>query len=199
MLKMQTEFLNAFAETVGVQSSGHRARTFGSPRKGSESSVGHPQVCFYKKSLTRAQDWCTLTSHPDESQECASASPSPPLFLGCTNSQWFVKPFVFYFKAQGSITLWPLEVFQIPVKPQPEISYFLFIWNVQNNASYLLSLCIVHKAMDHWLISVSHLLGLFFLSYLIFYFHALSSWKFLSRLFCCNLNFKDSWKEVQQN
>lgn len=198
MLKIQTEFLNVFAETEGVQSSGHWARTLGSPRKGLRA-LWPPQICFYKKSSTPGKGWCTLTSHPDESQECASASPSPPLFLGYTNSQWFVKPFAFYFKAQDSITLGLLEAFQIPVKPQPEISYFLLIWNLQNNSSNLLSLCIIHKAMDHWLISVSHLLGFCFVSYLIFYFHALSSWELLSRLFCCNLNFKDSLQEVQQN
>lgn len=127
-----------------------------------------PQICFYKKSLTPGKGWCTLTSHPDESEECASASLSPPLFLGCTNSQWFVKLFAFYFKAQGSITLGLLEVFQIPVKPQPEISYFLLIWSLQNNASNLFLLCIIHKAMDHWLISVSHFLGFCFVSYILF-------------------------------
>lgn len=199
MLKTQTEFLNAFAETEDVQSRGHWARTPGSPRKGSESSVGPPPDLFLQEILDTSQDWCTLTSHPDESQECSSASPSPPLFLGCTNSQWFVEPFLFYFKAQGSITLWLLEVFQIPVKPQPEINYFLLIWNLQNNASNLLSLCIIHKAMGHWLISVFHFLGLCFVSYLIFYFHALSSWKLLSRLFCHNLNFKDRSWEVEHN
>lgn len=36
----------------------------------------HPQTCFYGKCLTQDKGWCTVTSHPDGSWECASAHPT---------------------------------------------------------------------------------------------------------------------------
>lgn len=143
--------------------------------------------CIYKKPLTQDTRTQGLAQCKIPSRQKLEMCLCSSLFSLATQIPSGLSShlcFILKHKVQSVSDHWNASKYQF----NPSLKYaifFSFLWNLQNNARNLLSLCILNKGMEHWLISASHLLGPLF-ALLTSYFHALSE-KLLLRLFCSSL------------